>query len=413
MAERLIIRLREKDEADWLVLDERDNRVGTIQSSGRDALAAQSVGRRVIVLVPGEAVTLVSVKLPSRNAQKVEKALPFALEERLAEDVDQLHFAFGAAAADGSRPVAVVRRTLMDAWLAALTEANVRPDAILPETLAIPTTPDEWHIVVENNRVVVREDQAAGFAADPMTAPDLIALKLKDGDGRADTHSVVVHAAEPTGPTAAAVIDACQSLGGEKPEVDELPGGSGLQLAGAGLASASGMSLLSGAYKPRRGWEQGLRRWRLPATLAAAWLIAAIAWQGVEYYQLHQRRAHLDGAIATQFQQALPGHHRMVNPRAQLTTRLNALKAASGSGPSNGLIGILSALGKGLTDSARVTTLSWHEGVLDVSVTTPDVEALNKLRSQLARQTGRQVKIEQASAKGKNFNGRLRIGKAS
>jgi hypothetical protein len=103
----------------------------------------------------------------------------------------------------------------------------------------------------------------------------------------------------------------------------------------------------------------------------------------------------------------------MVNPRAQLTTRLNALKTASGSGPSHGLISVLSALGRGLSDSARVTTLSWHNGVLDVYVTTPDVETLNKIRSQLAQQTGRSVKIEKASAKGKRFDGRLRIGKAS
>src|SRR5688572_14076351 len=67
-------------------------------------------GRRVIVLAPSEALLLACAKLTARNRTQLIKALPYALEEQLAQDIDDLHFAIGNKLADGRYPAAVVAK---------------------------------------------------------------------------------------------------------------------------------------------------------------------------------------------------------------------------------------------------------------------------------------------------------------
>ena len=51
---------------------------------------------------------------------RLRQALPFALEEQVAEDLNLLHFAAGRRAPNGEVPAAIVRRQDLDAWLATL-----------------------------------------------------------------------------------------------------------------------------------------------------------------------------------------------------------------------------------------------------------------------------------------------------
>jgi general secretion pathway protein L len=54
-----------------------------------------------------------------RGTAKILRALPFALEEQIAEDIEALHFAAGRPAPDGSIPAAAVDREQLEGWLEA------------------------------------------------------------------------------------------------------------------------------------------------------------------------------------------------------------------------------------------------------------------------------------------------------
>lgn len=412
MAEKLIIRLGDGGPVEWLALDEHGNRIGAIQSGELDTLAPHTAGRRVVVLVPGAAITLTGATLPSQNAQKIAQALPYALEEHLAEDVDNLHFVAGPVRPGGGRAVAVVARARMDEWLAALAAADIKVDVLLPETFAVAALPGRWHAALEADRGLVRTGPAGGFATDKDLIETLVALKI---DALADAErpeALVIQAADPADPAVAALTAACAAAGVAVPAVDELPGGTALSGVGAGIAAMSGFNLLQGAYRPRRGWEQGWRRWRLAAALAIAWLVLAAAWQGIDYYRLHQRDVQLRQAVTAVFHRALPNTHRLVNARAQMAARLNELRGAGGT--KSPLLSMLNALGTGLkaAGAADLKSLSYHNEVLDLQLTVPDVKTLDDLRGRLAAATQLAVAIESANAAGKSVDGRLRIGGA-
>jgi general secretion pathway protein L len=104
MADWLLLRLpRNPDQlATWLVTDVRGAPLGPPQSGPLSLAAARISGRRVCVLVSGADVLLAEPEVPIKAGAKLQQLVPYALEEQLAEDIDQLHFAIGKRAADSA-----------------------------------------------------------------------------------------------------------------------------------------------------------------------------------------------------------------------------------------------------------------------------------------------------------------------
>ncbi|WP_162937833.1 type II secretion system protein GspL [Indioceanicola profundi] len=88
------------------------------------SLELAEVGQ-VVALAPGTEVLLRDVRLPPKG--NALAALPFALEDELAVDLDRLHFALGAPRADGSREAAAVDQALMERWRALLAPRRAIP----------------------------------------------------------------------------------------------------------------------------------------------------------------------------------------------------------------------------------------------------------------------------------------------
>src|SRR5215470_8575143 len=83
-------------------------------------------------------------------------AAAYALEEQLADNIDELHFAIGRRAADSNRtPVAVVGHTLMNEWLAALRGAGLQPDCLYADSELLPANPGQAVVLLEEDTVFV------------------------------------------------------------------------------------------------------------------------------------------------------------------------------------------------------------------------------------------------------------------
>ena len=111
MAEFLVIRINDQPEqpADWIAVDSTGARRSQ-PVTGPLSDAANDVGdRNVIVLVPSAEVLTTSVDIPIKGGARLHAALPYALEEHLAEDIDQLHLrqARGEAAATFRSPSSI------------------------------------------------------------------------------------------------------------------------------------------------------------------------------------------------------------------------------------------------------------------------------------------------------------------
>ena len=122
------------------------------------------------LVLPVEAVTACAVQLPTQKARWLRQALPFAVEELLAEDVEQFHLALGEPLADGRHRVFAVRRRLeavmpfVPAELLDAMALGVAADSAAP---MLPGSPDQVFRAPDIERGVrAAEQEIDGFRRD-------------------------------------------------------------------------------------------------------------------------------------------------------------------------------------------------------------------------------------------------------
>ncbi len=163
MAEFLVIRigLDAEQPVSWIAVDDRGTRRGQ-PGSGPLADAAREIRERsVIVLVPASESLTFRVNLPAKGA-RLRAALPFALEDQVADDIEDLHFAAGKREPNGVLTVAVVaKRTLAD-WLERLADAGIQPARIVPENHGLARTPNTLSMLVADDQIIFNDPRRAG-----------------------------------------------------------------------------------------------------------------------------------------------------------------------------------------------------------------------------------------------------------
>ncbi len=404
MAETLVIRLRAGDDApaSWLIVDGNGARSGPVLSGPLADALNLADGRAVVLLLPAADVTLAEPELPLRGGAKLAQAVPFALEEQLASDVEGLHFAVGArhVGAAGT-PVAVVAHGLIDRWHQACEAAGLHPDAAYCDAAAVPASANGCTLLLDEDMLFVRRPDAVPYALD--ASPLEAALGLALGGEPSENPEHVTFFASPA--DYERHRDAIEGLRTRTAtlQVKLLPEGA-LPLLAAQAVSGAGVSLLQGPYAARSSMAARLREWRLPAALAAATALVFLAGQGVALWQLHQREKKLDAEIATVFAQAMPGQ-KVVDPRAQMQGMLGSADSAQGS-----LLPAMSALAQAMAQApqARVESISYRGNALDLRLTAPTVEAIDAIKQAVTRD-GIVAELQSATPRGAAVEGRLQL----
>ncbi len=141
---------------------------GGIWSLGGDGLVSidEYADGPAIVLVRSELILLLAVPLPPlASAIRRREALPFAIEDQIAEPLDQVHIALGIETAPGVWLAGVVSHALMTLWGERLAEAGLERARLVPDVLALPVPgAGSWSVDLAGARAMVRAADGSGFA---------------------------------------------------------------------------------------------------------------------------------------------------------------------------------------------------------------------------------------------------------
>ena len=402
MSETLFVRLPPGAEPgaalEWVLLDDAGARldqgvhVGLAQLPAPDtsdgALASVEVetapsrlplGRRVVAFVPATEVSVAAVELPARSASKALQLAPFALEEQLAGDIEQLHFAVGEQEDSGKTPFVVCARAAMERWLEVLQVAGLNPAALVPDFLAVPANPGHTVVWLEGRMVTIRPPGQWPMLldAEPLEA----ALELAGVLGAAVPPHLLVYAAEPEHTTHAVVLESVGAQVGSL-RMQLLTDGPLAALAVSALHEPP-LTLLQGAYASRGASTGRLARWRVPLALAATLAALAVGGQVVDLLRARSEAKRLDGLIADVAHQAMPDVHKLVDPRRQVEAKLAQAKGRSGA---DGLTATLAALAaaRDTTPTMELDNVTYYDGTADLQIKAADATALEQVRSGLA-----------------------------
>jgi general secretion pathway protein L len=391
MPQTLLLRLPSpgQEETEWLTIDDTGESETTRQRGSLTLAAAVSRTGKVVTLAPATQILLAEPELPPGSGVKLARAVPFALEELLTEDIDQLSFAIGRRRPSGGTPVAAVSRAVLHGWISDLNAAGLEPLAMYPDISLMPENPGQTVLWLEKGRLAVRRPGALPFAVElsPVSEALVVAGVIADP---LDTTT------EPKVPESAVLYITREDWAHADKEFEQLterfdslkvqllPDGP-LPWLARGLRTTDAVNLLQGEFARVTDFSARWRQWRTAAALAVGLLAVHVAAQAVQIRQAKHETAALDGQIASIFSAAMPGE-AMQDPRRQMQSRLDRIRK-SGASPEY-FLRTLKVLGDAMavTPKTDIDALSYREQSLDMKVSAPSLAALSQLSQFIGKQ---------------------------
>lgn len=403
--------------ASW-VLRDADRPAGSLFHGNLKDAAVQATGARVIVLVPGENVLLAQAELPAMKGQKLAKAVPYALEEQLADDVENLHVAIGDQDEQGKVSNAVVSRESIESWLARLKTAGLHPDMMSPEVFGVQweneTDATQWSLIIDGSHALIRTGTQMGLAFETENMSTVFQACLDNAGDLYPSSLTVVGCGEDLEDLfeGSAIQNKLTDLCAEKSielffrQSDEDCG----VLLAQGFDENNAINLLQGDYSRKEQVGRFLRPWRPALILGAVWLLFQVGGFIADYSRLASLDEKQRVEMSSIFKQALPGSRLVAGSEKELMSR--ALEKLRGGGDgSSSLLSLLAQAGKIFkeTNGVVLRSVRYKDNKLDVGLNISDLQSLDVLKQRLNNEARLDVEIISASSRNGKVESRLSI----
>ena len=462
MTHQLLIRILEQTDtqsgalmAQWGLIHTELKRLMDVSVSPLDSIKptleskyASLLILKTIVVVPGQFVTLRDVDIPSKQTRQIQQALPFALEESLANEAKDNFFALGPRNVDGNFSVAVVTHQKMKYWLEQIEKSSLRMDVMLPDTLLVPRDAPRNTLVVSEEVSWLRWGEYQGLRFQNVIAPTV--LKSMDQNALSSGFSVMSAGSEEAKASLGEIKDLidryCASHPPEKQTVDDGEGSLNasdlLSDTGAKQTSqqmlsqphllsplhafaeeilagkssvASQFNLLQGQYKPKGpGVSLGFN-WKPLAAVAAVWFVAIVSVELLSTAKFSSEADQYQQQAESLYRSYFPKDKRIVDVKSQTVAHL---KRAGNTGAGAGMLELLHPAGKALhqfnkkssASPLKINRISFEERLkeLRLDISAHQFDQLDQLKVTLEKQ-GLSVEIGSAVAQKDGVESRIKI----
>lgn len=342
MSEVLLIRLGSVagDVIPWLVWSDTEQEViasGEVDDAAAlSTLAERGEHREVRVLVPASDLTLKTVTLPGKLSRQLLSALPFMLEEDLAQDVEDLFFAIGNKTTVDDKPaveVAIVARGLLETWQRWLSDAGLHSTVMLPDALCLPDHEGVTGIEL-NQQWLVRHQGWHCNSVDDGWFEDYLGLAAAHhvaesvDDSEQETEALVFNSYSPCDKDIKDLTVVEQSA--------ELP----LELL---LKHSAGIdfNLMQGEYSQKKEGSKTWGIWRQAAIVAGVAILLQLTFRGSIAWQLNGELEAEKATFVSQYRKAFPNETRTRTALMERQLKNKLKSAQSGEGGDSGFLVML------------------------------------------------------------------------
>lgn len=400
MTDLLAIRLSSThDDVQWVRVDETGATRGSLATGSLADAAREAAERSVLVVLDDVAVTRTHCDLPV-SGKKLAQALPYALEDQFAGDVDALHFGAGAADEDGIRPVAALDEQTVTRVLERLAEAGIQAQHLHTWHDAIGPLEGFVQLLAIGEQVLVCDAEGDVAALRGLPPDAVLEAWHAARDEDAEAVNVRIYFDADAKSRYSAALDGLASSGAD---LKQLADGV-LPFAARHILSRGGINLLQGDYALRSNVGANLRPWALAATLVGIALVLSVVGSALEMRELERTSARLDGDIVQLLRRVQPGAGAASNAERQLTNlvsraRGNTNTTGTSVGGSDGapflptlntVAGAMQAAG----DDTSIEAIAYRGGVFDIRITAPSAQVLEGFTQQVSAVAGLNAKIQ-------------------
>lgn len=381
--------------------------LGDFLGEGEDALREQVAGtnqRTTLLLLPSERVLPLRIDVPARSRRLLARALPFAVEEKLAVDLDSVHIAHGALNPGEASIVRVVDASYFTAALARVRELGLDVRSVQVDAERVPGD-GALNILLDADHALIRQRDGKPLAISAGQLSFAVSLAARAQGG--DYLELSFVAAVP-----AAVSDAVlENLARDIPTVAPIAPARLVRNALTALTDAdsrTGVELLQGRFAIASETRINWGPWRPVAIAAAAWFTLQLILNGAQAWWLGSHADKTQVAAQQFYKKLFPSE---TAPQAFALRR--AFRAHLGDGgPAFGARPMLSILASALGDDKSISleSLSYQRerDELGLQLTAGALADLERLKQDVERH-GVIAQINSAEQEDNKVHARLRV----
>jgi len=384
----------------WTHINEQGEILSQPERSDFNNISTIAKGKHATVLIDSACINIETVNIPGQNKQRQAQAVPFALEEQLATDIDDMHFALGKKTSDQLIPVISIDRSLLEDSLQKFSEAGIFVSVLSADILALPFTENNWSILVDENSCIIKTDHGNGYYCDRDNLSVILPTLLNEKD---TPESITYFHKEDDSHAADLIanIDITLSIKTYQSHA--------IEVFSKNLIDAQQLNILQGEYTPKRQSNLALKPWKSVAALFITLLFVQMISAGIESQQLEEKNQLLTSQIEKQFKRANPTARKFNNMRKRMERKLKQL-SNGGSETSPLFLQILSDAAPAFSKNKKVNIrgIIFRSQYVDMDLQAESLQSLEKIKNLLS--ANRKLKVVMSTSVEKNkTRGRLRL----
>ena len=369
----------------WALLSDSENidNCGKIKLSHAASLIQD---RKIVILLPIEDLFITSANVQTKNRKQLEKAIPFALEDDLAEDIEDLHFAVGPRDQDGDHSVLVISKAKLDFLINVLSSVNIFPDIITADIFGLKWTEKQWIACIDEQQVTARTGPASGFGCEVGDFKDFIQIASSGKNEKPEIIEIYRHPDED-------ILDITQV-----PNIyihdswDPIFHVQGFQYDKC-------INLLQGTYAKADKQHKTIRPWKIAAGLAAIWFVLSMAQISIENWKLNQINKKLVADIEQVLRRTFPEIKNIPegSARVLMEQRLKQLTSSGENGKNADFLKLLHHAGYELNKDSNtsINGMLYKSDALTIDINARDIQVLEGVKNKLQ---SKNIKAELQSA---------------
>ena len=387
----------------WVFAKEEGEPDSEAQVGNLHDLSTICSGHKVALIIPSTLLTFAQVQLPVTDRERMLRALPYAMEDRIIDDIDNMHFSINAWN-NNQASLSAISRQQMDDLIERFNYAGINPDYIIPDVFLVPFTKGCWTVLVTNKYALIRTDEFSGLSIDNYNLQQGLTLNLSQASSL-PTSINIIHKNDVEDFSSNNLLPDFTDISISNTEYKN----EYVTLFQDNYSDNLPFNLLQGSYSKHEQLAHIWRSWQPVAVFSVILFILYVLSISIDIYELNKQITSVDKKITTLFKKTLPDSRKIINPKAQLQQRISELNKNS-SNDEFGFLPLLAKSAHSITSNKKIiiNSMAYKDGSLDIELVVDTFQNLDTLKSKIVSK-GIVTEILSATADEKSVLGRIRL----
>lgn len=368
----------------WVSINDSGEFLDSVSKGNISEIDIGNKQNSVIVILPGEEIHHAVLSLPIKSEKKLIKAIPFAMEDRLADEIEKTHFAHKRLNNDLIQ-ICAINTSKLKAFLKTLKSNNIHASAITSNALCVPKIEKTITLLIDSSRIHINNGLDKVFTFESIDIIDAVNIVNKDSNIR-DIQIFINKEDEKLLYKFDQLRESFRNV-----DVNILQNGP-FQKYSQVIVNHNYIDLLQGKYKDKKDIAQIFKPWKKTASLFLLFVSLLLINNLMNIYSLQKYEKELSAKFLNQYKYFNPRADNVGDPlRIISSIKNNNVEITDESMFIEGLGFISDAIKN--NNNVSLSSINFQNNNFNIRLQTPNVSILDSIQRNIDRNRDYQAKI--------------------